>query len=374
MRGHRLFGFGELDDVVLHPPIQRFLTRWRPGDPIVYLGPSGPRRPLVEAACGGVCSLAFEWGTPASRVPPSSSPFPGDVTTRLRATWLPPGQAGLRRLDGGRRGHAPARPRRRAPGARARPAAARARPLAAGGARAPARAASRRATGCAAAAGRAGTCRSRGRRGSPRSRSRRRCRSRATTRPSGSAPASSSVRPAWFSKPGERPALARLELALEQHVADHPPLAGDRHERQQADARAARRRHGRGRSARAAGSRRTPRARPRRRRRPPRSAAALARRDRGRRAPARGPGRRRRRRGRARRAAARRRGRSRATSSSWPRQRRPPREHGDVPAVGVDVQVLRVQVADDDLHARGSQYGRTWPRAPTILRSASIAV
>jgi ADP-ribose pyrophosphatase YjhB (NUDIX family) len=39
VRGHRLFGFGELDDVVLHPPIQRFLARWRPGDPIVYLGP-----------------------------------------------------------------------------------------------------------------------------------------------------------------------------------------------------------------------------------------------------------------------------------------------------------------------------------------------
>ncbi len=39
VRGHRLFGFGELDEVVLHPPIQRFLARWRPGDPVVYLGP-----------------------------------------------------------------------------------------------------------------------------------------------------------------------------------------------------------------------------------------------------------------------------------------------------------------------------------------------
>jgi len=39
VRGHRLFAFGELGDVVLHPPIQRFLERWRPGDPIVYLGP-----------------------------------------------------------------------------------------------------------------------------------------------------------------------------------------------------------------------------------------------------------------------------------------------------------------------------------------------
>jgi hypothetical protein len=28
----------ELDEVVLHPPIQRFLQRWRPGDPVVYLG------------------------------------------------------------------------------------------------------------------------------------------------------------------------------------------------------------------------------------------------------------------------------------------------------------------------------------------------
>ena len=39
VRGHRLFTVGELDEIVLHPPIQRFLTRWRPGDPVVYLGP-----------------------------------------------------------------------------------------------------------------------------------------------------------------------------------------------------------------------------------------------------------------------------------------------------------------------------------------------
>jgi 8-oxo-dGTP diphosphatase len=39
VRGHRLFAFGELEEVVLHPPIQRFLTRWQPGDPVVYLGP-----------------------------------------------------------------------------------------------------------------------------------------------------------------------------------------------------------------------------------------------------------------------------------------------------------------------------------------------
>jgi ADP-ribose pyrophosphatase YjhB (NUDIX family) len=39
VRGHRLFALDELDGVVLHPPIQRFLARWRPGDPVVYLGP-----------------------------------------------------------------------------------------------------------------------------------------------------------------------------------------------------------------------------------------------------------------------------------------------------------------------------------------------
>ena len=38
VRGHRLFAAHELDEIVLHPPIQRFLTRWQPGDPIVYLG------------------------------------------------------------------------------------------------------------------------------------------------------------------------------------------------------------------------------------------------------------------------------------------------------------------------------------------------
>jgi 8-oxo-dGTP diphosphatase len=38
VRGHRLFDRTELDDVVLHPPIQRFLRRWQPGDPAVYLG------------------------------------------------------------------------------------------------------------------------------------------------------------------------------------------------------------------------------------------------------------------------------------------------------------------------------------------------
>ena len=38
VRGHRLFTQAELDGIVLHPPIQRFLRRWQPGDPAVYLG------------------------------------------------------------------------------------------------------------------------------------------------------------------------------------------------------------------------------------------------------------------------------------------------------------------------------------------------
>jgi len=38
VRGHRLFEVSDLDGIVLHPPIARFLSRWQPGDPAVYLG------------------------------------------------------------------------------------------------------------------------------------------------------------------------------------------------------------------------------------------------------------------------------------------------------------------------------------------------
>ena len=38
VRGHRLFAVNDLDGIVLHPPIARFLSRWQPGDPAVYLG------------------------------------------------------------------------------------------------------------------------------------------------------------------------------------------------------------------------------------------------------------------------------------------------------------------------------------------------
>jgi 8-oxo-dGTP diphosphatase len=36
--GTRLFAIDELDEIVIHPPIKRFLQRWQPGDPAVYLG------------------------------------------------------------------------------------------------------------------------------------------------------------------------------------------------------------------------------------------------------------------------------------------------------------------------------------------------
>lgn len=38
VKGHRLFTPADLGDVVVHPPIQRFIERWQPGDPVVYLG------------------------------------------------------------------------------------------------------------------------------------------------------------------------------------------------------------------------------------------------------------------------------------------------------------------------------------------------
>ena len=38
VRGLRLFSLDELEEVVLHPPMKRFVERWQPGDPSVYLG------------------------------------------------------------------------------------------------------------------------------------------------------------------------------------------------------------------------------------------------------------------------------------------------------------------------------------------------
>jgi 8-oxo-dGTP diphosphatase len=38
IRGTRLFSLDEIEEIVVHPPIKRFLQRWQPGDPAVYLG------------------------------------------------------------------------------------------------------------------------------------------------------------------------------------------------------------------------------------------------------------------------------------------------------------------------------------------------
>jgi ADP-ribose pyrophosphatase YjhB (NUDIX family) len=38
VRNQRLFDLDEIAGIALHPPIQRFLARWQPGDPVVYLG------------------------------------------------------------------------------------------------------------------------------------------------------------------------------------------------------------------------------------------------------------------------------------------------------------------------------------------------
>jgi 8-oxo-dGTP diphosphatase len=38
IRGMRLFSLDELEEVVVHPPMKRFVQRWQPGDPAVYLG------------------------------------------------------------------------------------------------------------------------------------------------------------------------------------------------------------------------------------------------------------------------------------------------------------------------------------------------
>jgi 8-oxo-dGTP diphosphatase len=38
VRGARLFSLDELGEIVVHPPIKRFVQRWQPGDPAVYLG------------------------------------------------------------------------------------------------------------------------------------------------------------------------------------------------------------------------------------------------------------------------------------------------------------------------------------------------
>jgi ADP-ribose pyrophosphatase YjhB (NUDIX family) len=38
IHGARLFSIEEIEEIVVHPPMKRFVQRWQPGDPAVYLG------------------------------------------------------------------------------------------------------------------------------------------------------------------------------------------------------------------------------------------------------------------------------------------------------------------------------------------------
>ena len=67
--------------------------------------------------------------------------------------------------------------------------------------------------------------------------------------------------------------------------------------------------------------------------------------------------------------------RSGRSTSSIPRQAQPPAQDLHVAAVGVDREVLGVQLAEHELHAAASsQYGRASPRLAATRCSSSIAV
>ena len=265
-----------------------------------------------------------------------------------------------------------ARRRRRGRDARARRRAARARRRRRR-ARAPGRAASRRAPGSAGAAARGGRCRSPQPTRQPSKPDAPSFPCPATTRPSGCR-AGVEQRPAGVVLEAghrrrddrrDRPRAARRRSAASR---PRPSRAG------RARRPASRSRRGRGSRARAAGSRRTRRGAPFPSSTARRRSRRLALRGRARSAPARDPGRRRRR------------SRSNADGSSAvarrdagdlervPAERRPTLEDGDVAAVGVDVQVVRVEVGDADPHGVSSQNGRTRPRETAIARRSSIAV
>ena len=172
---------------------------------------------------------------------------------------------------------------------------------------------------------------------------------------------------------GERPLLAGLELALDQDVADHAPLARDGLEREEADAghvlaveaaiaaaeqlvAAADREHGRSAVDRLVQRLRLPREILRDEQLLAVLAAAdvvevvLARHDR---------------------VAHPERGHLELVAAPG----RPPREHRDVAAVGVDVQVVRIEVPDADRrHCARSQYGFASPREASSRCRPSIAV
>ena len=181
------------------------------------------------------------------------------------------------------------------------------------------------------------------------------------------------MRPAWFSKPASVRFSSGLELALDQHVADHAALARDGLEREEADAghvlaveaavaaaeqlvAAADREHGRASLDRLVQRLRLPHEILRDEQLLSILPAAdvvevvLARHDR-----VAHP--------------------ERRHLELVAAPRRPPREHGDVAAVGVDVEVVRIEVADADRrHPERSQYGFASPREASSRCRPSIAV
>ena len=310
MRGHRLFGLSELDEIVAAPADPALPRRWQPGDPSVYLGalwapdvsssgPAGlpPRRArgrptrrarrlelVVQRRNGGsppVACAERRREQPVGEPRVSRQQRPVQVRPDRSPSWQPSKPVSPLFPNPARRGRAARRPRRASSGRR--------------GSRSP--------------------------------------------------PAS---------------ALAGIELALEQHVADHAPSPATVSQREHAGARQLAIRRARGSRDRAAGSRRRRRARPRRRRPPraaPRPAVEVGRDQRllavlaaahveqivrpgssGLRA-------------------------DRGDHELDARAAAPRRvEHGDVPPVGVDVQVVGVEVAD----------ARSSCRAPSTAGRAAL--
>ena len=164
--GHRAFSLAELDAITVHPPIQRFLQRWQPGDP------AGRRGRDVDALNHGRIGTLLPHTLTCSL--PRFSRYD-------RSGWW----AGVPRWNvapsDALHGYAPVRRPRETPLARARRKAQRAlveRTRGGGAATSAGKSSQSTARGCGGGAARGGTSRSRVPRGSPRSPTARRSQTR----------------------------------------------------------------------------------------------------------------------------------------------------------------------------------------------------